>query len=208
MTVRCSTFKEQTGSGILLTGSSSNQVRFQNNTLYNGKTGCQYGNNNCSGQLSNGTPVASMDYGIRIHQANNVEMVGNRFTGPGGKGLFNHSISLKESVNYALIQGNIFDACGRNCIEPGQQDSNTHDGDISCGTATITGNIFNNVKSTRLLVKNIHRVVYSGNTFNNSTGPNVVLYNFTRSARGYPLLNNATTINGRPKDRTVIGNGS
>src|SRR3954447_13820261 len=54
--------------------------------------------------------------GIRIHNAKNIDIAGNHLDG-----LFNHVISLKERVASALIVDNTFDACGRTCIEAGQE---------------------------------------------------------------------------------------
>lgn len=208
MTIRCSVMKEMEGTGILVVGDGGN-LKLHNNTLYNSKLGCNTLNKSECGYRADGSVLPYMDYGIRIHNANTVEILGNRFTGDGGKGLFNHSISLKEKVAKTFIVGNTFDACGRNCIEPGQQESNTHDGDISSGTVTITGNTFNNTlrTTTILLVKNIHKVIFQDNTFNSAGGRRIHMYFFEKGTRGYPPLTNAAFIKGVPRDRTVVGNG-
>ena len=112
--VRNSTFNEQNGTGILVNG-SNRDITLSGNTFTNTKTGCQYGTNNCTGHLANGSPVASMDYGVRVHGGSNIIIDNNTFAG-----LFNHSISLKEGTTSAEILNNLFDDCGRTCIELGQ----------------------------------------------------------------------------------------
>ena len=56
-----------------------------------------------------------MDYGIRVYDTKTVEIKRNRFGT-----LFNHAISLKYAVASALIADNAFNACGRTCVELGQ----------------------------------------------------------------------------------------
>ena len=62
--------------------------------------------------------------------------------------LFNHAISLKSLVTLATITGNTFEACGRTCIELGQDSP-------ACGTALVSGNTF---KGARLLDVNINNI--------------------------------------------------
>ena len=209
MTVRCSSMKEMASSGIVVVNSSGT-LKLQNNTLYNSKLGCSF-NGECY-RKKDGSVLPEMDYGLRIHIAENVEIQGNRFTGDGGRGMFNHAVSLKEKVGSAFITGNTFDACGRICIETGQEPTTTA-GDLSCGQATVNGNTFNNVirpdANVVMLVKNIHRVTYNGNTFNDVTVKHFRLYTFTSVPAGPNGRRPGSLSNGGvPRDRVVIGNGS
>ena len=87
----------------------------------------------CTAALSlTRTPIAQMDYGVRVYSANEVVIKDNRFGT-----LFNHVISLKSLVTLATITGNTFTdnrtglyyfvagACGSTAVP-----------------ATITGNSF------------------------------------------------------------------
>ena len=52
----------------VIPGATSDNIQIYNNEFRNSKRGCQYTNtSNCSGYLSDGTPVAYMDYGLRVH---------------------------------------------------------------------------------------------------------------------------------------------
>lgn len=71
ITIRCSTFVEQTNSGILVNpGRSNERIVLDKNVFHNSRTGCNYVTGDCSGHLSDGSPVANMDYGIRAYDAN------------------------------------------------------------------------------------------------------------------------------------------
>ena len=211
ITVRCSTLQEQQGTGILVAGDTG-QLRIQNNTLANDRLGCNTLKPSECGHKADGSVLPYMDYGLRLHRIHDVEIVGNRFASVSGPGIFNHAISLKERVQSAVIADNSFNACGRACIEAGQEASTTATGDISCGLAQITGNSFNDVRDPEanvvLLVKNIHRVVYQDNGFANVTVPRLIQHTFTSvpsSPRGQKpgqLLHG-----GVPTDRAVIGTG-
>ena len=161
--VQNSTFTEQTSSGLtVIPGTQSDNIQIHNNTFHNDKLGCDYTNpSNCSGYLSDGTPVSEMDYGIRIHDTNYVEIVGNTFTS-----VFNHAISIKYSVVSSLIQGNNFQSCGRGCIDFGQESPASTEG-------TITGNTFGSYRKTGVNVRWMKRSVITGNTFARSSGGTV-----------------------------------
>lgn len=202
ITVRCSTLHEQTGDGITTLGDSTDQIKIHNNVFFNGKTGCHPTIKTMCGTMPDGSVIASMDYGLRLYDVKNIDIAGNQFTGNGGKGIFNHCISLKEKVGNAIITNNNFDYCGRNCIEPGQEPNTNLQPNISCGQAVITGNTFNNVRSTVLWVKNVRRVIYQDNTFNNVSGNRLRVDTNIRAARGGQIING-----GFPPGRAVIGTG-
>ena len=212
ITLRCSTMGRQTQTSVLAV--KGHNLIFYRNIIFSSGLGCDLFKPSQCGFQPNGSILADLDYGLRLHfVSGTVKILNNVFTGPIREGipqgLFNHSISLKEKVENTVIIGNIFDYCGRNCIEPGQQESNVHDGDISSGIVTITDNKFNNVPKTArvLLVKNIHNVVFEHNIFNNVSGKRVFLYSFKKGTRGYTPLTNSEFIQGIPRDRTVLGNG-
>ena len=153
--VRRSTFIEQTAAGITVgIGTVNDNIQIRDNEFRNAKLGCDPNNkSNCSGRLSDGSPVAEMDYGIRVYDTKNVEITGNRFGA-----MFNHAISLKYAVSRALISGNSFNSCGRTCIELGQDSP-------SCSEATVTGNTFQGARLLDVYFKNIKKAVVTGNTF-------------------------------------------
>ena len=117
MLIQNSTFIEQTSGGVTaIPGTQSDNIQIHNNEFRNAKRGCDYRNpSQCSGYLSDGSPVAEMDYGIRVHDTNYVEIKGNRFGT-----MFNHAISIKYAVASSLIEGNTFTGCGRVCIDFGE----------------------------------------------------------------------------------------
>jgi hypothetical protein len=153
--VRRSTFIEQTSAGITVgIGTQNDNIQIHDNEFRNAKRGCDPNDaSNCSGYLSDGSPVAGMDYGIRVYDTKTVEIKRNRFAT-----LFNHAISLKYTVASALIADNAFNACGRTCVELGQDSP-------SCGEATVTGNTFQGTRLVDVYFKNIRKAVVTGNTF-------------------------------------------
>ena len=153
--VQNSTFVEQTAAGVTVgIGTQNDNVQIYNNEFRNSKMGCQQNNkSNCSGRLPDGTPVAEMDYGVRVYDTKYVEIKDNRFGT-----VFNHAISLKYSVVSALIQGNSFNSCGRTCVELGQESP-------ASGEATVTGNTFQGSRLLDVYFKNIKKAVVTGNTF-------------------------------------------
>ncbi|MFL5279609.1 MAG: hypothetical protein ACJ8AW_01065, partial [Rhodopila sp.] len=142
--VRNSTFVEQTAAGVTVgIGTQNDNIQIQNNEFRNAKLGCQYTNTgNCSGRMPDGSPIAEMDYAVRVYDTDTVEITGNRFGTT-----FNHAISLKYSVVSALIADNTFASCGRTCVELGQ-DSPSSD------TAVVSGNTFQGARYVDVYVKN------------------------------------------------------
>lgn len=204
MTVRCSTFHEMEGTGVLVVRNTGS-LKLQNNTVINHKLGCSSLNKSECGHKSDGSVLPLTDYGFRLHIVQDAQIIGNRFDG-----MFNHAISLKERIPTAVINKNTFNNCGRTCLELGQEPSTTAAGDISCGQAVVTENVFNNVRRpeelTVLLVKNIHRVTYSNNIFNNVTARRLSLHVFNKvpaSPKGQKPGQLIT--GGIPADRSVTG---
>jgi hypothetical protein len=161
--VQNSTFIEQSSSGVtVMPGSQSDNVQIYNNAFLNTRTGCQYTNtSNCSGRLPDGTPVAHMDYGIRVHNTKTINIRGNRFNR-----LFNHAISIKYAVVTSVITGNNFEGCGRNCIDLGQETP-------ASSEATISGNTFGAYRTYGAAIRYMKRSVFSGNNFAKNAWPNI-----------------------------------
>ena len=161
--IQNSTFIEQSSSGVtVLPGSRSDNIQIYNNEFRNSKRGCQYTNtSNCSGQLSDGTPVAHMDYGLRVHDTNNIEIKGNKFGT-----VFNHGISIKYNVTTSLISGNTFTNCGRNCIDLGQEKPASNE-------ATVSGNSFGPSRTYAVAIRYMRRSVITGNSFASNGRPNI-----------------------------------
>jgi hypothetical protein len=152
--VRRSRFSETTNSGVLVyPGTPHENIQIHDNEFQNASLGCNYNNTDICGHLSDGTPIAEMDYGLRVYSTNTISIKGNTFGT-----MFNHSISLKYSVTYALIENNTFNNCGRTCINLGQDSP-------PCGEAVVTGNIFNRPKLPAIVVQNIRKATITGNTF-------------------------------------------
>jgi hypothetical protein len=158
--IQNSTFIEQTSGGVTaIPGTQSDNIQIHNNEFRNAKRGCDYRNpSQCSGYLSDGSPVAEMDYGVRVHDTNYVEIKGNRFGT-----MFNHAISIKYAVVSSLIEGNTFTGCGRVCIDFGQESPASTEG-------TITGNTFGPERTSGVTVRYMRRSVITGNTFAKSRG--------------------------------------
>ena len=161
--VQNSTFIEQSSSGVtVIPGSRSDNIQIYNNEFRNSKRGCQYTNtSNCSGQLSDGTPVAHMDYGLRVHDTNNIEIKGNKFGS-----MFNHGISIKYNVTTSLIEGNTFAGCGRNCIDVGQEKP-------AGNLTTVSSNAFSGNWTYAVAIRYMRRTVITGNSFSGNGRPNI-----------------------------------
>ena len=161
--VQNSTYIEQTSSGVtVIPGTQSDNIQIYNNEFQNSKLGCDYTNpSNCSGYLSDGTPVSEMDYGLRVHDTKYIEIKGNKFGT-----VFNHAISIKYSVVTSLIENNNFVGCGRACIDFGQESPASTEG-------TITGNSFGAYRKAGVNVRWMKRSVVTGNTFFKSKGMDV-----------------------------------
>lgn len=205
VTVRCSNFIETENSGVLLDqgGAGCDQIKIHLNNFVAVKTGCHITQKGLCGTLSNGTPIASMDYGIRMYDTGTVDIQKNTFGT-----LFNHSISTKSNVRYAYVAGNTFNQCGRNCIEPGQEPNTTRYPNRTSDEIVITGNTFNNVirTATVILVKNVRKVTFTNNRLNNVQGRLINMYNFEP---GKPWSSGGTVIgNGVPANRVVINSGN
>jgi hypothetical protein len=161
--VQNSTFIEQTSSGItVIPGTQSDNIQMYGNEFRNAKLGCDYTNpDNCTGYLSDGTPVSEMDYGVRIHDTRNVKIKGNTFGT-----VFNHAISIKYSVVNSIIADNNFIGCGRACIDFGQESPASTEG-------TITGNMFGPYRKAGVNVRWMRRSVITGNIFTKSPGADI-----------------------------------
>ena len=111
--VQRSKFIEQVGSGITLyPGTTNENIQIYNNEFRNAVLGCDPNNHENCFYLSDGSPIAEMDYGLRIYSVASMDIKGNQFGT-----VFNHAISLKANVLFAYMTGNTFNACGRTCIE-------------------------------------------------------------------------------------------
>ena len=152
--IRRSQFIEQTSSGVLVNpGTVSDNIQIANNEFRNALRGCNYLNYNMCDYLSDGTPISQMDYGVRVYSANEVVIKDNRFGT-----LFNHAISLKSLVTLATITGNTFNACGRTCIELGQDSP-------ACVEALVTGNTFKGARLLDVNINNIAKATVTNNVF-------------------------------------------
>ena len=152
--IRRSKFIEQTSSGVLVSpGTVSDNIQIANNEFRNALLGCGYPDPSICDYLSNGTPIAQMDYGVRVYSASEVVIKDNRFGT-----LFNHAISLKSLVTLATITGNTFNACGRTCIELGQDSP-------ACVEALVTGNTFKGARLLDVNINNISKATVTDNIF-------------------------------------------
>ena len=152
--VRRSRFVETTNSGVLVAlGTVNRNIQIHDNDFQNASLGCSYLSPSQCGHLADGSPIAEMDYGLRVYSTETVWARGNRFGT-----IFNHAISLKSSVAYAWIEGNTFTDCGRTCIELGQESTPS-------GEAVVTGNTFDAVELLGVKVGYIRKATVTGNTF-------------------------------------------
>jgi hypothetical protein len=153
--VQRSKFIEQVGSGITLyPGTTNENIQIYNNEFRNAVLGCDPNNHENCFYLSDGSPIAEMDYGLRIYSVASMDIKGNQFGT-----VFNHAISLKANVLFAYMTRNTFNACGRTCIELGQNTTG------ECGEALVDGNVF---KGSRLLdvhISNIKKATVTNNIF-------------------------------------------
>jgi hypothetical protein len=152
--IKRSKFIEQTNSGILMNPGTTNQNIFiYGNEFRNALLGCnQTLMDNCY-YLSDGSPIAEMDYGVRIYSTAAIDVAGNQFGT-----VFNHAISLKTNVVSATITGNTFNACGRTCIELGQETP-------ASGEALVDNNIFKGARLLDLNINNIGKATVTNNIF-------------------------------------------
>src|SRR3954453_5519867 len=152
--IKRSKFIEQTNSGILMNPGTTNQNIFiYGNEFRNALLGCnQTLMDNCY-YLSDGSPIAEMDYGVRIYSTAAIDVAGNQFGT-----VLNHAISLKTNVVSATITGNIFNACGRTCIELGQETP-------ASGEALVDNNILKGARLLDLSINNIGKAIVTNNIF-------------------------------------------
>lgn len=106
-------------------------------------------------------------YGVATFDADGVKIIGNVF-----RGFFNHNLSMKERVPTMFIIGNIFDGCGFECINLGQQpDGFRGVKDMTSGVAVVKDNHFTGRKTQTGLgmngirVVNVKEAYIEGNTF-------------------------------------------
>ena len=197
--VRRSSFIEQTATGVLVAPRpASDNIQITENEFRNGSRGCQRNNrDNCSGALRDGTPVASMDYGVRVYAASTIEISKNSFSS-----LFNHAISLKHSTGLATIVENRFDGCGRICIQLGQEPNTVPSGDRSVTSAVVARNTLQGDALQGILVQNIEKADITDNVIRISGRPIQVPDEYGKCSKGTggcPLLGS-----GFPAERTVI----
>lgn len=181
--VKNSSFANATATGILLKpGTPSVNVQIESNTFSNSALGCHPDGSPCY-HLSDGTVIASMDYGVRIYDGEGVRVRGNTFGT-----VFNHAISLKSgSTTSALIDDNTFNACGRTCIELGQEPTEV------TKEAFVTNNTFRGLSSGKSLVgvlmKNIQRATICHNDFD-AGGNKAISYEDGPSGRVVTVCDN------------------
>ncbi len=196
--VQNSSFRNLVSSGLVVNlGDPANQVNIQlvANDVYSDS-------NRIESTLSNGSKNYTMDYGFRIYNAKSIYIANNTFNGG-----FNHAISLKEGVGYALIENNTFISCGRNCIEPGQEpisSTNTNDcQNITSDEAMITKNTFSGGGLIGVLIKNIRKVSVVSNSFEGFQGKTVSVVSFSP---GEQIGSCTVEGTGVPANREVIQN--
>ena len=197
--IQRSAFVEQTATGILVKpGPVSNNIQITGNEFRNSSSGCQHNNaENCSGMLKDGTPVAEMDYGIRIYAASSIEITRNSFSS-----LFNHAISLKHSTGSAVIAENTFNGCGRICIQLGQEPNTVPSGYRSVVSAVVARNTLLGDALQGILVQNIEKAEIANNTIKISGRPIQIPDDYGKcheSTGGCPLMDT-----GFPADRVVL----
>jgi hypothetical protein len=152
--VRRSKFIEQTSTGLLVNpGTTNNNIQIYSNEFRNAQLACNLTNPDQCYYLADGSPVSEMDYGVRIYSTATVDIKGNQFGT-----VFNHAISLKTAVAFASITGNTFNACGRTCIELGQETP-------ASGEALVDGNTFKGARLLDLNINNIGKATVTNNIF-------------------------------------------
>lgn len=163
VTVSRSIFTQQSSAGVSVQpGAPSHNVRIIDNQFRNTATGCNYLDpGNCSGRLGNGGIVSYMDYGARLYACDGCEIRGNTFSS-----VFNHAISLKHSGRDISILDNLFNGCGRTCMELGQEwGGATVQGVVVRGN-TLQGAFLNSIRAW-----NVNGVDMGGNSIGGSGTP-------------------------------------
>lgn len=198
VTIRCSTLVEQTSSGIvLMPGGGNTQIKIDNNVFHNDKKGCNINNKSSCQTEVGGFPVANMDYGVRVYDAASVFIRNNIFGS-----LSNHWISLKWGTGYALIDKNRFNACGRICIQLGQEPNTAQRGYRSVKQAVVTNNTLTGYAARGIYIQNIEKATITNNTIGvtgRAMDVEAQYKNCKPSTGGCPLLGN-----GFPANRQVI----
>ena len=198
--IQNSKFNNMLGTGVLVDQANENKqfnIQFIGNTLHN--------DIERSFQISgSGRYSYDMDYGFRIHDANSVYIANNTFTGG-----FNHAVSLKRKVKYALIENNNFISCGNACIHAGQQGNTTANPDIISDLIKIRNNRFSiqtrQDRSDGVEVMNVHKAIVTNNSFNGFTGDRALhLFYFSNGYNGLSGYINR----GVPADRQLIQSGN
>ncbi len=198
ITIRCSTFAEQTNTGVLLSpGGGNSNIQIDNNVFHNHKVGCNLNNKSFCETVVGGTEVANMDYGIRVYNATSVFIRNNIFGS-----LANHWISLKWGAKYTLIDNNKFNSCGRNCIELGQEPNTVKTGYRSVGEAMLSNNTLSGKANMGILIQNIEKATLKNNNINISGTMVAIPPNYKKckeSTGGCPTLGT-----GYPANRQII----
>lgn len=152
--VRRSKFIEQTSAGLSINpGTTNSNIQIYNNEFRNAQLACNYLNPDQCYYLADGSPISEMDYGLRVYSTATVDINGNQFGT-----VFNHAISLKTAVAFASITNNTFNACGRTCIELGQETP-------ASGEALVDGNTFKGARLLDLNINNISKATVTNNIF-------------------------------------------
>jgi hypothetical protein len=152
--VRRSKFIEQTSAGLSVNpGTTNSNIQVYNNEFRNAQLSCNYTNPDQCYYLADGSPISEMDYGVRVYSTATVDIKGNQFGT-----VFNHAISLKTAVAFASITGNTFNACGRTCIELGQETP-------ASGEALVDSNTFKGARLLDLNINNIGKATVTNNVF-------------------------------------------
>lgn len=206
ITVRCSNFISQAATGILIYGKKAANIQLHKNNFRNDKEGCSVINKSVCGGMLNGVPRPLTDYGVRVYDAQSIDVRENNWDG-----LFAHGISLKYGVKYANVSDNTFGTCGRHCIQFGQESNTTTSGYRSVGTAIANNNTFlasAKYRLTGVYVMNVEKATVTNNKF---AGPGkfirIKVWDNNEKdtgigASGYPVNN------GIPKNRQIIQSGN
>lgn len=143
---------------------NKNAVEYSINT-WEGGTNLDVRKNYFSAKKNN---VYSQDYGVALFKYNGVRITGNTFDG-----VFNHDISLKQSVSNVVIRANTFKGCGQVCIHAGQTQDFKGDGDNTGGRLVISDNLFTEAYTSHpesasrkvLVLRNQKEILVTGNRF-------------------------------------------
>jgi hypothetical protein len=206
ITVRCSTFVEQSSTGVLLNPSrnpyeGNSNIVIDKNVFSNNSVGCNLNNKTeCETEVG-GSNVANMDYGIRIYDAKSVYIRQNVFGS-----IFNHAISFKDGVIYGLVDSNTFNSCERHCVQLGQEPNTMQTPYRSVRQVDVTNNTMSGKAITGVLVQNIEKANITNNTINVSGNAITIWPSYNKcgpSLGGCPLRGN-----GFPANREINQSGN